>query len=219
MNFQRVLLGCTLMILLGLSTTAFAGTIGPSCGSCFGGIYNLDATLTAEDSTTQTYLVTYSLDLSGVNVSGVTYVGQIAAKLVAGPNFVSAVLVSPPTGNLTDMLYWSQSTGNLNNNGCDGSGGGWVCLAWTGPAGTEMTVGNPTDKYSWQFLLKVKKNTLQTDASIQANFDPATGILMSEKIHVPEPSSAEDLALGLGWGFLLLWWYNRRRIASKPTDL
>jgi hypothetical protein len=51
-------------------------------------------------------------------------------------------------------------------------------------------------------------------ASVQANFDPPTGLLMSEKVAVPEGGAVELPMLLTGLGFLLFW---RRKALSSAN--
>jgi hypothetical protein len=211
---RRAIAGAILTIAfcaLGLS----AGTLGPTCASCYGGVYSLGGFLLSSDSTaqTQTYELSYSLDLSKyTGPSGVTEVDQIAAKVVSGPNLISSSLVSGPTGG-----SWTQLAGNLNSNGCTGSGGGWLCLSYV--SGEKLVVGpTGTNSGTWIFDVTVKNGTLMDIASIQANFNPATGVLMSEKIGVPEGVPGELPLLLVGLGLIVAWRrYSPTRVSSKSA--
>jgi hypothetical protein len=151
--------------------------------------------------------VTYDLDLTGYDgPAEATFVSALAAKVTSGPNLYSWNTVIPggtPTGGT-----WVDAVGNLNSGGCGGSGGGWVCLQWT--AGDQLLVGGT---YSWVFDVTIKKGTLMDVASIQANFDPPTGVLLSEKITVPEGGATELLLSLSGLGVFLLW-RNKTRFAQ-----
>jgi hypothetical protein len=195
---------CVLLSPVGLH----AGTIGPDCDSCFGGVYSISADLLSAAGSQETWRVTYGIDLTGYNgPSEATFVSSLAAKVVSGPNLFDWETVVPdgtPTGGT-----WNDTTGNLNSGGCDGSGGGWVCLQWT--SGTQLLVGSA---YEWVFDVTIKAGTLMDVASVQANFDPPTGLLMSEKVAVPEGGAVELPMLLTGLGFLLFW---RRKALSSAN--
>lgn len=186
MNSPRPAFFSVALLCLVLASGLSASTLGPDCASCFGGVYTVSSSLkaTSADGTRQTYRVTYELDLSGYNgPSTVDYIGSIALKGVSGPNLYSAATFSAPTSGV-----WKQTYGNANSGGCDGSGGGWVCLAYV--SGDKLELGTST-KYAWVVDLEVKTGTLMVQGSVQANFDPATGVLMSEKIGMPEGVAGE----------------------------
>lgn len=190
------------------STGLSAATIGPDCDSCFGGVYSLSAGLLSTVGTQETWRVTYDLDLTGYDgPAEATFVSALAAKVTSGPNLYSWNTVIPggtPTGGT-----WVDAVGNLNSGGCGGSGGGWVCLQWT--SGTQLLVGSA---YEWVFDVTIKAGTLMDVASVQANFDPPTGLLMSEKVAVPEGGAVELPMLLTGLGLLLLW---RRKALSSAN--
>jgi hypothetical protein len=64
------------------------------------------------------------------------------------------------------------------------------------------------------FDVTIKAGTLMDVASVQANFDPPTGLLMSEKVAVPEGGAVELPMLLTGLGFLLFW---RRKALSSAN--
>jgi hypothetical protein len=160
---------------------------GPDCGTCFGGIYTLEGLL-IDDSTAgeETWRFTYTVDLSGY--TGTTdFVGALAYKVTNG--YISDAVVSAPTDGV-----WSQISGK-NINQCDGTGMGWLCTEWV--LGTQLLVSQPTT-YSWISNITMVAGTLIDTWSIQADFDPATGQLLSEKaVRVPEPGTLALFGLGL----------------------
>lgn len=201
-------------ILIGLGAllstiAANAGTIGPSCGSCFGGTYSLGGYQVSSTATTETWRYTFTLETQGVTATDVSYIASLAAKVSTG--LISATTVSGPTGG-----SWSAPLLNsgLTDAGCNGSGTGFICIAWLG--GDKLKTGaTAASSYSWVFDVKMDAGTSLIDASIKADFDPATGRLLSEKITVPEGGLPLELPLLLsgvgGWMF-----YSRRR-QSKAT--
>lgn len=188
-----------------LSSVAIAGTIGPSCGSCFGGTYTLDALYLNGNATAETWRIKYTLETQNVTGSGISYVGSIAAKVSS--NMLDFYAVSG--GNPTTGGWTNPKLGGLNNAGCTGSGAGWVCIAWTGVGDKLLTGASAPASYSWVFDVKMATGSLlSSDASIKANFDPASGKLLSEKITVPEGPSPEVPILLSGLG---LWMFGRNR--------
>lgn len=187
-----------IVAMLGLFCTigVHADTIGPSCSSCFGMTYTINNNgVVSSTATTQTYQIVYTINTTGSSLVSTDYISQVALKVTNSALGVS--LVSSPAGT------WALSTNtNISNNGCSGNGSGWVCAGST----SNLTFLNGSS-YSWTFNITMATGSLLDVASIQANFDPPTGLLMSEKVNVPEPSS---LAL-LGSSVLGLLGITRRK--------
>ncbi len=196
-----------------LAMTASAATIGPSCGSCFGGTYSLDGFMVSSAAGLETWQYTYTLFTQNVNISGVSYVGSIAAKVTTG--LVSAATLSGP--NVGGVWTSPALNTNVNNAGCDGNGNGWVCIRWLGGAQMLTGASAPAGGYSWVFDVVMGAGTSIDAASIKTNFDPANGKILSETINVAEGGAPIELPLitvGLGaWMF----WKDRsnRRAAAR----
>lgn len=175
---------------------------GPGCSSCFGGVYTLESLLVDNSiAGEETWQFTYSVDLSGYTGS-TNYIGALAYKVTNG--YISDTVISAPTSGT-----WSQISGK-NINQCDGSGMGWLCSEWV--SGTQLLVSTLTT-YSWISNITMETGTLLNTWSLQADFDPAQGQLLSEHgtptTTVPEPGTLALFGLGLtAIGFA------RRRIRS-----
>jgi hypothetical protein len=200
-SLGRIVVG----IVVGLSAVS-ADTIGPVCDNCFGGIYSLDAAFQSTNGTTETWRITYGVDLSGYNgPSNLTYIGALAAKV--SDKLLDSDLVEKPTGGL-----WEQQLGATGNPGCaDNPNNGFVCIAWK--SGEQLVFGTSNSIYSWVFDVTIGAGTLKTsDASIKADFEPHKGVLLSQKINVPE--GVGELPFLLSASGLFLFW----RIRSRPRS-
>jgi hypothetical protein len=162
---------------------------GADCGSCFGGVYTVESIL-VDDSTPgeETWQFTYAVDLTGYTGS-TDYVGALALKVVNSTGYIGDSVVSDPTGGT-----WAQVSGK-NINQCDGSGKGWLCTEWI--SGDQLLVG--FGGYEWVTNITIVAGSLLDTWSIQADFDPARGQLLSEhaSITVSEPGTLALLGLGL----------------------
>jgi hypothetical protein len=115
-----------------------------------------------------------------------------------------------PGGKPTDGS-WLDVTGGLSNGGCNGAGGGWVCIQWS--SGNQILVGGV---YEWVFDVTVKKGSLLDVGSIKANFDPPNGLILSENIAVAVPEGgAAELMLMLGGLSLFLFWRRNAPLSEK----
>jgi hypothetical protein len=193
---HKVFSGGLMVLLSALSLNA--GSIGPDCGTCFGGVYSLSGTLLEATGGQERWRIRYDLDLSGYTGPATHYVSSIAAKVVSDSGLISAATVSNPTAGT-----WKELQGGQANAGCKDTGSGWVCLQWL--SGAKLAVGS---NYSWIFDVNVTPGTLQTsNASIKANFNPSNGLILSETttINVPEGVPGELPMLLSGLALFLIW--------------
>ena len=189
-----------LLVLAGfLAGPAQADPIGPSCGSCNGGIYSLTYSgvpLPDADPIHETFRITYHMDLTNYTLArGTTFVHEVALKVTS--NVFASSLFSAPGGTGD----WTLHSGGINAGGCSGSGSGFVCAEFTGAGDGLSTVGPPGPTYDWVFDITVSNGLLLTDpleASIKGRFangdNEKVGALLSEKITLQEDLSgtAED---------------------------
>ena len=163
------------------ASPVYADSIGPNCGSCFGGIWTLEFSPALATPSSTDYNIFYTVDTSGMS-STFGDLSHIAFKVSS--SVTSASVVTSPTGWGTN----AQINTGLNDNGCSGGGSGFVCSA----GATALTI--PDGTYTWQFLVDIGASTLLTGplaASIKAT-GTGQGQVVSEGITlqpVPEPTT------------------------------
>jgi hypothetical protein len=204
-------LACVLLAAI-TAGLASAGTIGPDCNSCDGGIYTLSYSNLQTSGGTTTLDVLLSIDASNVSATlGATaYVRDVAVKVSSSLNTSASSLTHAPV----NLVSWSMVQGGLNAGGCSGAGSGYACAAWMG-SGPGVAAGNGT--LDWTFHLSIPSGALITSPlgdSIKVRYVNSSaakiGSLVSEGItlsEIPEPSTYALCALGL----LLASWRMRRR--------
>ncbi len=189
-------------LLLGVAVS-HAESIGPSCGTCQGSIYTLTIvgfTGGTGGGTTDTVQVRYDIDTSGYNGGG-TFLEEVAFKVSS--SVLSSSLLSAPGG----LGNWNLVPGGLDGNDCTGSGSGFECAdAKSFVQGALVGGATPL---SWLFEIVIPTGTLFADSTetVKARYaNPdllggdsgvKVGALVSEDIHVPEPSGALLLGTGL----------------------
>jgi hypothetical protein len=187
-----------------------ATPIGPSCGTCQGSIYELtySGSPIATTATTETFQITYTIDTSGYNGTGVK-LDSVALKVAS--SFIDATLVTAPGG----AANWVEMFGGLNAAGCSGSGSGYDCVRVAALVNAPVV---PGVTYTWIFNIEVPTGTLfvgTDEASVKARYVNNIGIkrgaLVSENItleSVPEPRLG---LLLLALPSLALWRRTRQR--------
>jgi hypothetical protein len=182
-------------LLLGVAL-GHADSIGPSCATCQGSIYTLTVVSVTTGATNDTVVVRYDIDTSGYNGGG-KYLDEVALKV--SPSAVSATLLAAPGG----LGNWSSplTGGGIDASGCSGSGSGFECA--DAKSVTQGALVGGATPLSWLFEIVIPTGTLFSDGTetVKARYvDPAgnkVGALVSEDIHVPEPSGAALLGMGL----------------------
>ena len=194
-------LGC----LLALGSVAVVGApIGPVCGTCQGGVYNLtfNTVSMGEVDIFNLFLIIDTTLYTG----GGSYIHAVAPKV---SNLLTAfTLLSAPGGT----SGWVSYDGGLHADGCSGAGAGFLCTQSTG-LGAPLT--SPINRWGWRITLP--HGSLFTgagQASIKVMFvDGAgdkVGDLVSESTtlsQIPEPIPL----LLLGSGLVGLGLFSRRR--------
>jgi hypothetical protein len=175
---------------------ALAGSIGPTCTSCQGGVY----TLTYNPAPLQTsahwdlWEIALTVDSRGFNGdpegSANDYIDQVAFKIsshVATNNAapqprLSTFEVISGTSAFSLSNWSGPNMGGLNATGCNGSGSGFICVDYV-KTGTLPERGIPVNGiYRWTFEVPVSLGGLFTqsqyltqDASIKARYVSASG--------------------------------------------
>jgi hypothetical protein len=200
-----------LALLTVAGPSAFAGTIGPDCGSggCDGAIYGLTYAVGSSSGGNTTYQIFLTADTSGLtDLTGTApyYIDAVAVQVFGGlKDVVSASLESAP-GALGD---WTLNAGGTNSGGCDGKGN-FEC-AGANSMGAFNTV--PTNTLlTWVFDITLPTGDLQTDAEIKAVYENSTGkfagVQLSAPITLtprtaPEPATWELMLVLVGAGVLV----------------
>jgi hypothetical protein len=215
MKIRKITTHTLIAFALASVATLQAGTLGPSCGSCYGSTYSLDNLgMASSTGLTETWRIKYTIDTKGYDYSNTDYIQSVALKVGSLPVTASLESTTAPGS-------WSLKYGGLSNNNCTGSGYGWYCAE----DGTSAKANGST--YSWTFLVTLVKGTLldgTNEAAIKANYESSTkkntGRVVSESLtlgapiggEVPEPAALSLLIGGVG-----VWLWSRRRSASSQN--
>ena len=203
-----------------LSSPAFAGTVGPNCGTCNGGIYSLTYTFAGVDShgnnlvdvtltidTNHILDPAYNPDATAFAAGAPIRIDNVAVKVSS--SIVGGVLTQAP-GGVNDWIVFS---GGINNSGCNTpkNGNGFDCADASSLNGAPVV---PTSPLVWVFQLTLPQDTVVAlgpdGASIKARYVDKSGnhigSLVSTDItltltppltQVPEPGSMTLLGAGL----------------------
>lgn len=200
---KRILFLVALAAFLGLlsNAPAKADAMGSfsltDCGTggtgCPGATYKFDVTTTS---------ATLTITINGAVTAGVNDHIMGVDLGFAPSNDLSGVTLSSVSGPGNSLLLWNTvDTGSLSNSGCGGNGGAFVCASSTTPIpdGVAIVTG---DTYSWKWTynaISLADIAAAGDVHVGANYDPHSGLIVSETLSqaVPEPGTLTLLAAGL----------------------
>lgn len=187
-----------------------AGTIGPSCGTCFGTVYTLSDTPISLSKLVDTYQITLTVD-TALTDSAQYFLNSVAVKTTPNTSDILSITgVSLPSG------FTGMTIGGLDANGCKSGSSGFACASYF-LSDSGVRTGSAT--YTFSYDESIVPGTLLTGtdgASIKALYLDANGKhdgLTSEDITlgtgtaVPEPGTW----LLFGTGILLTAGYPLRR--------
>ena len=215
----RSLGGVVLLIALVLAPCLAQATPITDTGVVF------DATdqLISSTATTQTYRVTVTANTAGYTGTAGDFITSLAIKIANSVNSFSLVS-GPPGSALVD--------GGINASGCDGSGGGFVCDAFTPkvlPNGTLTLVLNETigtgTLLSGNLAASIKAEYCKVGTGIGTTGlgCPQTqnaGITSRDITLTPVTPVPEPITMFLsGTGLLLLGYAARKRLFGGPRHM
>jgi len=163
--------------------------------------YSLNYTTTGTANTFDVYL---TIDASAYDGSSKVYpdfLNDVGLQLAASDSDYTVQVLSAPTGDYASTLV----DGGLSSTGCNASGSGFYCLAYTG-SGLGLPTGSAGDVYTFEFAVTDPNgfggaHGLYTgdQSNVEANYEwlnTKTGALGSQKDNdpitlspAPEPSS------------------------------
>lgn len=188
---KLLLSGAALILVSGATALAHADAF--TYTNAIGAKYALDESLVS-GTTYDIYLTIDASSLTGTPAT--TTLGDVAIKV--SNSYTNLTFVSAPSG-------YTLESGGLNNNGCDGSGGGFFCFNGSAPAGSagdmytfEAQVTLPaaltnTSSGSIKDIFYAADGTTKTS---QDSFDTTIG-LHTPTTAAPEPSSLAMLGSGM----------------------
>jgi len=185
-----------------IPATLVAGTIGPNCGSCQGGIYDLSYNLISSTAGVDTLNLFLTVNTTSYTGGGL-FINSVAPKIA--PSLLSFSLLSAPV-SMNAGSTWNTFDGGLNANGCSGSGSGFLCSESTSLGASTATALNT---WTWQVQLATGSLFEPNEASsikvlFVNNRGAKVGALVSEGIsltprgsEVPEPATFAIAGAGL----------------------
>jgi hypothetical protein len=183
-----------------LSFGAVADPIGPTCdngnNTCQGSLYAITYSGTAlpdSDAANETFRIFLDINTAGYNGGG-SFLDNVSIKVAS--SVVSWSLFAAPGAESN----WTSHDGGIDAGGCSDSGGGFICVDFTGAAVDRLAV--PDGTYEWAFDITVANGTLFTGAlesSIKARYINSDGVkvgdLVSENITLQTGSCPPTVCL------------------------
>lgn len=203
------------MLLVGLcisTGTVKAGTLGPVCGSCAGGVYTLTYSNFQNLGTTDKVDASLKINTDTYTGGGL-FIDAVSIKIASA--IQSIILIAAPTSAPVGSA-WNTFDGALNANGCSGAGSGAGCSESNGQGAaisTDALNAAVNNTFTWQItILAGAMFDGLNEASIKVLFTDANGNkagpLVSENITltqsgndpnsgVPEPMTFVLMGAGL----------------------
>ncbi len=195
--FKSLFVGTIALVMAHANADPIGGSTNIDCTTenCFGSLITLEYELV----TATNYKIHLFINTTDYTGSDTNWIQAVSIKPASS---ATASLIGNPSGT------WSYLAGGLDNSGCSGSGGGFLCASTAGT--TALTDGST---YEWVFDVTASNWALGTLAShVKVNYDNLTncadGCLTSADItlqnggggppsEVPEPQTLALLGLGL----------------------
>jgi hypothetical protein len=227
-------------MMLALPAVAEAGTIGPSCQSCQGGVYTLtynSVPVATSPGQWNVWQIALTIDSryfdpnrpvteSFIDEVGIKVSSSIATAAAApAPRLAGFTVLTSPTSSLGVSNWTAPLAGGVNAGGCSGSGGGFLCADYL-PSPGSTAPGVPVNGiYRWTFEVPVSVGALFTPpssgaASIKARYVTAAGdkigALVSEDISLTALTVTAEVPEPLSFTLLLTavagftWKYRKR---------
>jgi hypothetical protein len=187
-----------------------AGSIGPSCGSCFGGVYTINVTAAGGNL----YDVELTADLRTSTLDNDVWVRGVSVKGSEGALTSGSLTSTTATGTWTGS---ANAIAVANASGCQSApGSGSVCATTANQLNLVNTVSS-----LWTWIFRIETANLKTDElPFHVQFAKLNGAgtrvrnagIVSEAITVSTPEgSMSEIPLLLS-GLVGVWFWNRRRM-------
>lgn len=174
------------LFVLFLVVPVQAGTIGPNCPSCQGGIYNLSYNLISSAGGTDTLDLFLTVDTSAYTGGGL-FINAVAPKVA--PSLSNFTLLSSPLSSPAGTT-WTTVDGGLNATGCSGAGAGFLCTGSDGLGADLNAIVN-----SWSWRIQIATGTLLDglgEASVKVLYVGLDGVKVGALVSEPITLTQND---------------------------